>query len=229
METVQSLSASERAPRVDLQDVLELGDALNLDDFQVVRREFFAHTREPAVSLNNCKFSVNAACLAKFPETNWVQVLVNKKTKILALRPCSENTKDAFLWCNTTNGKRKARVATCKIFFAMIMTMMDWNPQHRYKLLGRAAHANGEYLLVFDLSAPEMYQRTFVEGEKPKTSRTAIYPAHWKEQFGLPFSEHKQSMQINIFDGYAVYAIKDSADTPQTLSVQATEGGSGNV
>ena len=37
-------------------EVLELGDTFNLDGFQVVRREFFAHLREPSATFNNCKF-----------------------------------------------------------------------------------------------------------------------------------------------------------------------------
>ena len=43
-------------------EILELGDDFDFDGFQVVRREFFAHTTEPAVSFNNCKFYVNSAC-----------------------------------------------------------------------------------------------------------------------------------------------------------------------
>lgn len=199
------------ASNPDDEEILELGDDFDFDGFQVVRREFFAHLREPSVSFNNCKFSVNASCLSKFPETEYVQVLVNRDSKILALRPCEEGDRDSFRWCNLVKGKRKPKAITCKLFFAKIFSLMDWNPQYRYKLLGRLIHANGEYLLAFDLTATEVYQRSFEEGKKPKTSRTPVFPAGWQDQFGLPFSEHKQSMQINIFDGYAVYAIKEPA------------------
>ena len=48
-------------------EVFEMNDEFNLDGFQVVRREFFAHLREPAVTFNNRKFYVNSACLSKFP------------------------------------------------------------------------------------------------------------------------------------------------------------------
>lgn len=65
-------------------------------------------------------------------------------------------------------------------------------------------------MLAFDLSSTEVYQKTYAEGEKPKASRTPVFPSGWQNQFGLPFYEHRQSMQINIFDGYAIYAIKDN-------------------
>ena len=105
---------------------------------------------------------------------------------------------------------------------------MNWNPKYRYKLLGRLIHSNGEYLIAFDLNAPEVYQRTFTEGEKPKTSRTPVFPSEWQTQFGLPYNVHKQSMQINIFDGYAVYAIKETtaeADDASALPVAVNSGG----
>ena len=79
---------------------------------------------------------------------------------------------------------------------------MEWNPDYRYKLLGRLIHANGQYMIAFDLNATETYQRTFSEGVKPKTSKTPVFPAGWQDQFGLSYKEHQQSMQINIFDGY---------------------------
>lgn len=200
------------APLLEKGDeVIEMGDDFDFDGFQVVRREFFAHLSEPAVTFNNCKFYVNSACLYKFPDTNHVQVLVNQNTRIMALRPCAENARDSFAWCNASNGKRKPKKTTCKLFFAKIVSMMDWNPDYRYKLLGKLIHANGEYMIAFDLTATEVYQRTFTEGAKPKSSRTPVFPAGWQDQFGLPYKEHQQSMQINIFDGYAIYSIKNTS------------------
>lgn len=190
-------------------EMLELGDGFDFDGFQVVRREFFAHTTEPAVSFNNCKFYVNSACLSKFPDTDYVQVLINQESRIMALRPCREGERDSFAWCGLSKGRRKPKQATCKFFFAQAAAMMGWNPDYRYKIMGRRAHANGEYLLIFDLTAAEIYQRISAQTERRKTSRTPVFPEGWKDQFGLPFQEHRQSMQIDILDGYAVYTIKN--------------------
>ena len=204
-------------------EIIDMGDDFAFDGFQVVRREFFAHLTEPAVTFNNCKFYVNCACLNKFPDTDYVQVLVNQNTKIMALLPCAENARDSLAWCYASKGKRKPRQTTCKLFFAKIVSMMDWNPDYRYKLLGKLIHANGQYMIAFDLTATEVYQRIFPEGAKPKTSRTPVFPAGWQDQFGLPYKEHQQSMQINIFDGYAIYSIKDSV-TPDASEAAKQQG-----
>ena len=76
----------------------------------------------------------------------------------------------------------------------------------------------GEYLLLFDLTATEVYQRTQKEGEKPKTSRTPIFPEHWKNQFGLPVDEHRKSIKINIFDGYTVFTVPDENAPPAPMT-----------
>lgn len=207
---MENPQANHEGPILEKGDeIIDMGDDFDFEGFQVVRREFFAHLSEPAVTFNNCKFYVNSACLSKFPETEYVQVLVNRETRIMALRPCAESARDSFAWCNASRGKRKPKHTTCKLFFAKIVSLMDWNPNYRYKLLGKLIHANGEYMIAFDLNATEVYQRTFSDTGKPKTSRTPVFPAEWQDQFGLPYREHQQSMQIDIFDGYAIYSIKD--------------------
>ena len=196
-------------------EVVDMGTDFDFEGFQVVRREFFAHLHEPSVTFNNYKFYVNCACLNKFPEASYVQVLVNQETKIMALRPCIENARDSFAWCGISKKKRSPRQITCKLFFAKMFSLMDWNPDYRYKLLGRLIHANGEYMIAFDLTATEVYQRALPEGAKPQTARTPVFPSGWQDQFGLPYKEHQQSMQVNIFDGYAVYSIKESSQKVQ--------------
>lgn len=224
---VQAEPVFEETPKSQQEDdYIELREDFDFVGFQVVRREFFAHMREPSVTFNNCKFNVNAACLEKFPNSDYAQVLINRENKILALFPCTEGARDSFLWCSVYKGKRKPKPITCKLFFAKVVSLMGWNPNYRYKLLGKVIHANGEYLLAFDLTSTEVYQRTFIEGAKPKASRTPVFPAEWQDQFGLPFNEHRQSMQINIFDGYAIYAIKENTEqdekqTPSSAVVQS--------
>ena len=178
------------------------------DGYQVVRGEFFAHTYEPMISFNQNKVFVNTACIRKLPETDYVQILVNPESKKLAVRPCAEEEKDSFRW-STGGKKRGPKQIRCRIFYAKVMSLMGWNPDYRYKLLGKLVNSNGELLFVFDLTTPEIYIRTIRPGEKARTSRTATYPDEWKNQFGLPVEEHQNNLQVDIFDGYAVFGLED--------------------
>ena len=225
------------APRLAENDeLLEMNEDFDFDDFQVVRREFFAHLHEPSVTFNNCKFGVNAAYLSRFPNYEYAQVLINKNKKILALRPCNESSRDAFLWSKIdSKGKRRPKQITCRLFYAKIMTLMNWNPDYRYKLLGKLIHSNGQYLIAFDLTAYEAFEKSSREGEKTIVSRTPVFPLEWQGQFGLPFNEHRQSMKINIFDGYAIYAIhepkaeEEVQSAPQQTSLLPSPNNTGGI
>ena len=195
-------------PVVNAEDILDVSESFDLDSFEVVRREFFAHIREPSITFNAGKFSVNTACLNKFPETDFIQVMVNQHTKVLAIRPCKEDAQDSYAWCKISKGKRAPRQVTCNMFHAKIESLMNWNSDYRYKILGRVVRANGEYLLAFDLNSSEAFLK--VSGS---TSRTPVYPQGWQNQFGVPFSEHKQEQQINIFDGYYIIPVKEKTFT----------------
>lgn len=176
------------------------------DGYQVVRGEYFAHLHEPSITFNRSKVSLNTACLKRLPHVDYVQILVNSEERKLAVRPCREDEKDSFPWSTI---KRKPKQITCRVFFAKIVDLMDWNQEFRYKLLGKLIKSGNEYLFIFDLTATEIYQRTLQEGEKPKTSRTPVFPAQWQNQFGLPVEEHGKQLQVNIFNGYTVFGIKD--------------------
>jgi len=184
-------------------------DVFSYDGYQVVRREFFAHMHEPSITFNNCRVSVNTACLNRQPTVDYVQILVNPENKKLAIRPCGEDEKDSFLWCTTKGDKRKPRQILCRMFFAKIIQLMDWNPDYRYKMLGKLIQSGNEHLYIFDLTDAEVYQRFLTNENKIKTSRIPVFPAEWQTQFGLPVEEHRRLLQVNIFEGYTVFGIKD--------------------
>ena len=176
--------------------------------YQVVRREFLAHTQEPAITFSRYQITVNAACLKKLPQVDYVQALVNSDTKKLVLRPCGEDEKDSFSWrSNSKSGRRPKRI-TCRVFYAKIMELMGWGGEQRYKLLGKLIHSNEEQLLLFDLTQPQIFQYVVVERGICKSSKTPIFPAEWKNQFGLSMEEHRRCLQIDLFHGYAVFGVR---------------------
>ena len=70
------------------------------DGYEVVHGEFFAHLNEPSLTFNNFKVYVNAVCIRKVPEFDYIQILVNPDAKKLAIKPCREEEKDSFRWCS---------------------------------------------------------------------------------------------------------------------------------
>lgn len=175
------------------------------DGYQVVRGEFFAHIFEPSVTLSREKVSVNVACLRKLPGTEYVQFLVNPTEKKLAVKPCSEEVKDSFRWCSGEGKNRKPKTITCRIFFGKVMSLMNWAPEYRYKILGKLIRTRSDLLFVFDLNCAETYLCR--EGGRDSSSRSPIYPDSWKNQFGVPVNEHQDLLQVSIFADHAVFRI----------------------
>ena len=49
----------------DSDEIMELGEDFDISEFQVVRREFFAHISEPSITFNNCNVAPNFELIAK--------------------------------------------------------------------------------------------------------------------------------------------------------------------
>lgn len=194
---------TKQQERIEIYDV----DNFDYDGFQVVRGEFFAHITEPCFIFSGNKVYVNTACVRRLPDTEYVQILVNPEEKKLVVRPSEESEKDSFRW-KSVGGKLKPKQISCKIFFAKVYSLMGWNFNNRYKLLGKLIRSNGELLFVFDLNSPEIFVKKEINGVL-KNSRAPVYPEDWKDHFGLSVQEHQANLQINIFNGYAVFGIQE--------------------
>lgn len=196
----------------DIEIVID--NDFSYEGYQVVRGEFFAHIFEPSFTLNNYKCAVNTACIKKIPDFDYVQILVNPDDKKLAVRPCREDEKDSFRWCSATS-KRSPKQITCRMFFAKVVSLMGWNPDYRYKILGKLIRSGNELLFVFDLTTPQIYQRSVSDTGKVSTARTPLFPEEWKNQFGVPVEEHRAAMQINTFNGYTVFGLQKDPTPPR--------------
>ena len=139
------------------QKALELAEDFSYDGYQVVRRELFAHLREPAVVIRRDSVTFNTACIAGLEDAVYIQILVNQDSKRMVVRKCEENDKDALRWCVAKPDKRKSRKMTNKIFSAMMYEMMGWNLDCRYKILGHKITFEDETIYVFDLMETEIF------------------------------------------------------------------------
>lgn len=139
------------------QKAIELAEDFSYEGYQVVRRELFAHLREPAVVIRRDSVAFNTACIAGLEDAVYIQILVNQDNKRMVVRKCEENDKDALRWCVAKPDKRKSRKMTNKIFSAMMYEMMGWNLDCRYKILGHKITFEDETIYVFDLMETEIF------------------------------------------------------------------------
>ena len=178
----------------------------SFEGYQVVRREFFSHKFDPTLTIKGNSIIFNNACISKLDSVVYVQVLVNPTTEKLVIRPCDEGARDAVRWCVARDEKRKSRQITCGLFTAKLYEMMGWEALYRYKLQGTRINYRGEQLYVFDLTSTEIFLPAVKDPDNPKARAkrsTAVYPADWRDSFGIPVQEHDSSMQVDLMEGFS--------------------------
>ena len=182
-------------------------DEIDLGEYEIVRPEFFAHIKEPALTVNVDKIGVNTACVRLMPDGEYVQILVNRKEKKLLLKPCDEIEITGYRWGRTKGGKRYPSQRTGEPFVLTLCKIMDWNPDYRYKVLGKMVRANGQALIAFDLTSSECFPKVVNRDGKKVSSRQSIFAEQWSGRFGPTYSESRRSLEVKTFEDYTVITV----------------------
>lgn len=208
---------------VDDEKAAEIQKTFSYDGYQTVRRELFAHLREPQMTIRKDSITFNTACIEGLEDTVYIQILVNQDQKRLVIKKCEKDDRDSLRWCIQKNDKRKSRKITGRQFCNMIYKMMSWDNLCRYKILGHRIDYQGETLYVFELDDAEIFRerpkRTKAELEKlreemtpeeleamkqreAKASRTPFYPGDL-DTYGVPVEKHEDRVSLQSLDGFA--------------------------
>ena len=81
--------------------------------------------------------SVNAASVRLLPDADYVKILIRRDEKKLVLKPCREDDIYGYKWAREKDGKRYASQRTGEPFVLILCDIMGWNPDNRYKILGK--------------------------------------------------------------------------------------------
>ena len=208
---------------IDDEKAAETQKTFSYDGYQTVRRELFAHLREPQMTIRKDSITFNTACIEGLEDTVYIQILVNQDQKRLVIKKCEKDDRDSLRWCIQKNDKRKSRKITGRQFCNMIYKMMSWDNLCRYKILGHRIDYQGETLYVFELDDAEIFRerpkRTKAELEKlreemtpeeleamkqreAKASRTPFYPGDL-DTYGVPVEKHEDRVSLQSLDGFA--------------------------
>lgn len=201
----------------------ELEMEFNYDGYQIVRRELFAHLREPSLTIRYDSITFNTACINGLEDTVYIQILVDDEKRRIAIRRCKENDKDAVRWCIAKSDKRKSRTIKGR-FSQKVYEMMKWDAGCRYKMLGHKITHQNEQLYIFELDECEIFKERVKLSEEQKKQRAALMtseeiaeiekmerketlkpfsPRDIENTFGLPVNEHLNTIildNVSIFE-----------------------------
>lgn len=96
---------------------------------------------------------------------------------------------NAFTYNGTSSYNLGLRIESKNVF-----STPQYDKQYRYKILGKPATCDGEFLFLFKLNDFELFL-----GGKRKGS---YLPSEWRDYFGVPAEEHEVEYKVNLAEGY---------------------------
>lgn len=117
----------------------------------------------PAVTISRGKVRFNTACMKRFEDVEYVELLFNSVEKCLAVRPCDKSCPNAIRWGTLQEGKWIVREKSCRGFSAPLYEIMGWNEELRYRMRGSFLGEGDDRIMIFDLDEPEIIERVLIE------------------------------------------------------------------
>ncbi|MCD8340848.1 MAG: recombinase family protein [Clostridiales bacterium] len=154
----------------------ESSSPFDLSGYQVVSSQLFSTNRDPAMTISDDKIRFNTACLRRFEDVEYVELLLNTVEHCLAIRPCSKENPNAIRWGSLReNGRWAVLTKGCRGLARPLYSIMGWNGEYGYRMRGQFCERDGEKIMLFDLSEPEILLRVdSSEAEKVRTEITDV-------------------------------------------------------
>ena len=201
------------------------------EGYEIPPRTQFSMLNKPAVSIKYGKFTFNMACIRLFEGVQHILTPVSEGKKRLAVICCSEEESSSVEWARLKKGAWVNKTITSIDLCENIFSMMDWNRDCRYKVLGRIANSERGIILLFDfpeaiMFAPSPEEYVDEQTGEIKKRRVVYYPDKYKGRIGRSYSEYAASQQMSLFEMLDDYGTKTYGDAPTTTAENETATGS---
>ena len=178
------------------------GKRLNMSGFQIVRSEFFPSAEAPALTISKGKLRFNTACLRKFKDVEFVELLLNTTKNCIAIRPCKGDNPNAIRWGRLKNEKWIVSTVCAKGLSQTLTDLLGWESEARYRCSGRFVSSGNDKLLLFELDEPVVTNTVtqIVVPEQPEENEAGereeivvkekirTVPPSWITTFGEPIA-----------------------------------------
>lgn len=199
-EDYQAACESVEAPA---DDVKVTGRRLNMGGYQLVRAEFFPSVERPSMTISNGKLRFNTACLKKFEDVEYVELLLNTVKNCIAIRPCEKDNPNAIHWGRLREERWVVSTMGCKGLSRTLFDLMSWEDEGKYTFSGQFKVQGENKLLLFELSEPVITKTVeqIVVPEEPEEAvedgqqeeivireQVRVLPESWSTSFGTPIT-----------------------------------------
>ena len=180
------------------------GPQLFMGGYKVVRADYFPSLDQLTMTISNGKLRFNTACLRKFEDVEYVELLLNTVTNTIAIRPCDKDNPNAIHWGKLREERWVVSTLGCRGLSRTLFDLMSWEGEGKYRFRGQYVSHGGQKLLVFELDEPvitktveqvivpdEPDEEAAEEQEEIVIKETVrVYPDSWTSSFGVPVSSY---------------------------------------
>lgn len=208
VEDYKKASQSVYSNQNSIQDIEESKEekkdgGFDLSGYEIVRAQFFSTRLNPAMTISEGRITFNTACLKKFEDVEYVEILFNSIERCIAVRPCDKDNINAVKWGTIRNGKWAVLPKSCRGFSEPLFELMDWNNECKYRFRGQYSKEDNEQILLFDLEEPEVIKHEIIQEDLPDTDTNeaeentvdtsenktkkivrTLFPKQWQKHFG---------------------------------------------
>ena len=209
----------------------------DLRGYEIARAQFFDVKDRITVTFTDDQVSFNKAAIQKLG-CEYVELLIHPDKKILAVRCCGKDEKNAIQWTKAGDRNYKVRPIRGTAFMPTIYEILSWKRQCKYRVIGNYVEKDGEAAIFMDMNeteimVPKRMLRTGDESEEirlnplheDRNKNVTAYPASWSGGFGRDFYVHKKRKEKmeEIMDSTGPISVKGQPFKEPDLQVSGRE------
>ena len=170
------------------------GKRLYMGGYELIRADYFPSNERPAMIITNGKLRFNTACLKKFEDVEYVELLLNTVKNCIAIRPCEKDNPNAIHWGRLREDHWIVSTLSCRGLARTLFDMMSWEDEGQYRFSGEFKVQGENKLLLFELGEPVI----------TKTLEQIVVPEEAEEDEDATEAEHEEIVihdkHIRLFD-----------------------------
>lgn len=147
--------------------------SFDLRDYEVARGQFFSSVGRISVSFSYKQISFNKDAIRKFPNIKFVELLIHPSSKLLAIRPCSSETKNKVQWSRLKDGQLIPKPISGAAFLPTLYEIFKWDKKCKYRILG-VAHQKAMKMSLFSTWTIQKYEYRQVPTTYPPPITTCL-------------------------------------------------------
>ena len=176
----------------------------DLRGYEIVRAQFFDVKDRITVKFSDDQISFNKVAVQKL-NCEYVELLIHPDKKMLAVRSCEQDEKNALQWAKSSEGSFRLKLIRGTAFMPTVYEILSWKRQCRYRVIGNYVEKDNEAAIFLDLKeteiiVPERMLRSGKESQElrlnplqeDRNKNITAYPASWSGGFGRDFYVHKK-------------------------------------